>query len=220
MSTSRSAQVIGILGTGSVGSRLGGLFLEAGHQVLFGSRTPERRGHLPARAEVVSPSEAVRRASIVVIATPWAGESGRAAIETVTSVGPWDGKILIDATNPLQADWSPLALGPETSGAEEIARAVPRARVVKAFNTVFADVMTVEKLRFGPVQPALFLCGDDAEARALVAGLGAQMGFDPVEVGGLLCARYLEAMAHANIQIAVAMKGGTDAAFAYLRRAG
>lgn len=217
--TTDSSTILAILGTGAVGSRLGVLLSAAGHTVIFGGRDPADRGRLPATARLVGHREAVAAADLAIVAVPWAGESGWVALDVVEGAGPWDGKILVDATNPLRADWSPLSLGPETSGGETMARAVPGARVVKAFNTIFADMMVPETLRALPVAPALMLCGDDPAARARVAALGRGIGLDPVDLGPLSCARYLEAIAHANIQLAVAMQGGTRAAFAYVRPA-
>lgn len=212
-----ASSTIAILGTGAVGTRLGGLLSAAGHPVVFGGRNPSDRGRLPANAELLGFRAAVARAALVIVAVPWAGQSGRAALDVVEAAGPWTGKILVDATNPLRDDWSPLSLGPENSAGEAMARALPEARVVKAFNTIFADMMEPERLRALPVAPALLLCGDDPSARARVAALGRDIGLDPVDLGPLVGARYLEAMAHANIQLAVAMQGGTHAAYAYVR---
>jgi 8-hydroxy-5-deazaflavin:NADPH oxidoreductase len=99
-------------------------------------------------------------------------------------------KVLIDCTNPLNPDWSPVLLGQENSAAEVLAKALPDTYVVKAFNTIFADVMAAEYLSRG--------------------GLRARLTF---QLCGL--ARYLEAMAHLNIQLAVGQKGGTSAALNY-----
>lgn len=203
---------IAILGNGNVGRRLGALFTTAGHEVVFAVR-----GAIGAVAvggpSQATPGDAAAAAELLVLALPFlACEEAlpplRAALQ---------GKIVVDATNPLQADWSPLPLGADTSGAERIAALVPGARVVKAFNTIFADVMTREGLVRGGGRVTAFLCGDDDDARARVAALAEQAGCAPVDAGPLRCARYLEAMAHLNIQLAVGMGGGTGAAFLYDR---
>ncbi|MEJ1976962.1 MAG: hypothetical protein WDN49_13505 [Acetobacteraceae bacterium] len=122
---------------------------------------------------------------------------------------------MVDTTNPHQADWSPLLLSPDNSAGEEIARLLPRSHVVKAFNTVFADIMVPDKLDRGGRKATGLLCGDDPAARALVSDFTASLGFAPLDAGPLRCARYLEAMSHLNVELAVHQGGGTDAAFLY-----
>ncbi|MEO1603425.1 MAG: NADP oxidoreductase, partial [Pseudomonadota bacterium] len=126
-------------------------------------------------------------------------------------------RIVIDATNPLNDDWSPRLLGQENSAAEEIARLLPDAKLVKAFNTIFADIMSESGFDRHGQKATLFIAGDDEVAVATVAGLASDMGLLPVRTGALTTARYLEAMAHLNIAIAVGQSGGTNAAFVYHR---
>jgi predicted dinucleotide-binding enzyme len=126
-----------------------------------------------------------------------------------------DGKIVIDATNPLFEDWSPLLLGEENSAGEEVQKALPQTLVVKAFNTVFADVMKVIDLTGLRPQVTGFYCGDHRDAKTVVAKLLERLGFEARDVGALSSARWLEAMAHLNIRIAVGLKGGTNAYFTY-----
>jgi hypothetical protein len=199
---------IAIIGAGNVGTRLGALFAAAGHQVAFGVRA-----NPPVRPDIgAGPiAEAAADADIVVLAVPFTACAGILPPLRDTLAG----KIVIDATNPLNADWSPLPLGHENSAAEEIARFLPGARVVKAFNTVFADVMTPQLLRRGDRAITVFVAGDAAAACERVADLARSAGFAPVMAGPLKAARYLEAMAHLNIGIAVGEGGGTNAAFLY-----
>ncbi|NJO01815.1 MAG: hypothetical protein HC880_09110 [Bacteroidia bacterium] len=89
---------------------------------------------------------------------------------------------------------------------------------MKAFNTIFADIMEKDKLRFGSLILSAFYCGNDVEARQIVGRLAEEAGFNPVDAGELKNARYLEGMAHLNIQLAVTMQGGTDAGFGYFRK--
>ena len=109
----------------------------------------------------------------------------------------------------------PLLLGQENSAGEETQRAVPQCRVVKAFNTIFADMMQPTRIAAAESPMAGFLCGEDLAAKNVVAGCMQRVGLRPVDVGPLRCARYLEAMAHLNIQIAVGQRGGTRAWFGY-----
>jgi predicted dinucleotide-binding enzyme len=153
-------------------------------------------------------------AEVVVLAIPYA-----AAAEVLAPLAvELTGKLVIDCTNPLQADWSPLPLGEQNSAGETLARLLPQSRLVKAFNTIFADVMTPERQNRAGLRVSAFVAGDDAAARLQVATLAADIGFAPVDVGPLSMARYLEAMAHLNIQIAIGQGGGTDAAFIYHQR--
>lgn len=207
---------IAILGTGAVGTALGKLFLSQGHHIQYGSRTPERtQSRVPSGAAVTSFREAVAFGKVVLLAIPWAGETGRVTLEVLASAGSFDSKIIVDATNPLHLDWSPFSLGDQHSAGESIAAAVPRAVVVKAFNTIFADAMTTEQLHRQEQKITAFLCGDNQAAKDVVAQLAKEIGFRPLDTGNLKNSRYLEAMAHLNIQIAVTKGHGTKGAFLY-----
>ena len=189
---------IGIIGAGPVGSRLKDLFAAAGHDVVAAGRTGAR--------EVASHGE------VVLLAIPYA-----ACAEALPPLADaLAGKVVVDVTNPVASDWAPLPLGEQNSAAEEIARLLPRSRVVKGFNTIFADVMVAPKLERDGQRITCFVAGDD-ESRAAVMGLARDAGFAPQDAGPLRAARHLEAMAHLNIAIAFA-GGGTDAAFLYHQR--
>ncbi|KIC08532.1 NADP oxidoreductase [Leisingera sp. ANG-M1] len=193
---------IGILGTGNVGSRLTALFTQGGHDVLMGGRSGE-----------ISLQDAAAHGDIVVVAVHYhvAAEVLRPLAVTLA------GKIVVDATNPLNDEWSPMLLGQETSASEEIAKLLPQSKVVKAFNTIFADVMYPDAISRGGQNITAFAAGDDSEAVADVAALARDAGFAPVAITKLSAARYLEAMAHLNIELAVGQGGGTNAAFLYHR---
>lgn len=211
---------IALLGTGAVGQHLGRLLAPLDYEIGYGSRNPAAKSQdLPEVAFLGSYGEAAAWADVALLAVPWAGQSGQNAHDIVRPLAEQlAGKILIDATNPLQPDWSPAPLGAARSAAEELAQWLPQTRVVKAFNSVFADIMTPEMVREGFAQPpTAFLCGDDPAAKQTVGQLAQAIGFDPVDAGALANARYLEGMAHLNIQLAVAMQGGTRAAFRYMR---
>lgn len=208
---------IAMLGSGSVGNKLGALLAAAGHEVVVGSRDPEAaqaRLHDGLRAQ--SHLDAVNHGEVLLVATPWADDI---TLDLLTELRPFiGGKIVVDCTNPLAADWLSNSIGHTTSGGEEIAKVLPDARVVKAFNTIFAAIMEDGKQTFDGVAGTGFYCGDDDDAKAVVAGLIRDAGFDPVDVGVLKNARYLEPMAQLNIQIATLNGGDMDVAFHYMRR--
>ncbi|MEM9228246.1 MAG: NAD(P)-binding domain-containing protein [Pseudomonadota bacterium] len=193
---------IGVLGNGNVGGRLANLAKTCGHDVRVGSRSGD-----------VSLVDTAAHGDIVILAVHY-----HAASDVLTPLAdPLAGKILVDATNPLNDDWSPRLLGQETSAAEEIAKLMQGVRVVKAFNTIFADVMDPAHQDRDGHKITSFVAGDDPDAVATVAELADSMGFAPVTVTKLSSARYLEAMAHLNIELAVGQSGGTDAAILYHR---
>lgn len=185
---------IGIIGAGNVGSTLGAAFTRAGHQVTFGVRDP---GKHPGAASI---GDAVRAAEVVVLATPWG-----ALKELVAATGPMEGKTVVDATNPLLPGLV-LAVGHTDSGAETLQRLVPKAHVVKCFNTVGVEVMANPTLAGRAA--TMFLCGDDAGARSTVARLALSLGFDAVELGALKNARLLEPVAVLWIHLAMVQKLG------------
>jgi hypothetical protein len=211
------AMRIAIIGTGNVGSALGGGWAALGHDVVFGARDPRLpRVHSVvkaaggrARATLVREASAV--AEVVVLATPW--EATEAAVR---AAGDLAGKVLVDATNPLSPDLRSLAVGHTTSGAEEVARWAPGARVVKAFNTIGAQHM--RDPRFGSETASMFVCGDDEPARRLVMGLAGALGFECVDAGPLVQARLLEPLAMLWISLAYAQGQGTGIAFRLVRK--
>lgn len=186
---------IAIIGTGNVGAVLGRRWAQGGHAVTFGSRRAKDADVLELvraagpDAASATPAEAAAGAEVVVLATP-----GGNVDDVVAG----------------------LSVGTDDSGAERIAKAVPGARVVKAFNTTGSANME------NPVYPdgrlAMFVCGDDADACALVAGLAGELGFEPVDCGPLKSARYLEPMAMVWITMAYPLKNGPGFGFALLRR--
>ena len=204
---------IGLIGTGHVSQKLGKLLTEAGHSVRLGSRNPVEREEalIDIKVKIETYSEVAQWAEVVIIGIPY---------DAMADVLPslrylLADKIVIDATNPINPDWSPKRLGEQHSAGEEVKRLLPQSQVVKAFNTVFADMMKPEKLARVPGGVAGFYCGDDSSANQTVGKLIEEMNFHSVEVGGIENARYLEAMAHLNIQLALGMGGGTNAAFGY-----
>jgi hypothetical protein len=204
---------IAILGAGNVGAALGRGWTRRGHRVIYGVRDPgsaRARAAAEGGSEVTTPRAAAEAAEVVVLATPWG-----AARDAVESLGDLGGRVLVDATNPIGPGLSP-AVGPDTSGAEEIQAVARGARVVKAFNTTGAENMV--EPAFGDRRAAMFLCGDDAAACDAVAGLAADLGFEPVRAGPLRNARLLEPLARLWITLATPLGMGRGIAFALLRR--
>jgi 8-hydroxy-5-deazaflavin:NADPH oxidoreductase len=200
---------IAILGFGNVGKQFASLLSKAGHEIIIGLRSVPNQ-ELPYSVAIFK--EAATVADIIAIAIPFtACADVLPELAEVTK-----GKIVIDSTNPLNADWSPKLLGQENSASEEISRILPEAYVVKAFNTIFADVMN-EPVKNGQAITA-FIAGDNNEAKQKIADLARDIGYAPIDTGLLYTARYLESMAHLNIQIAVGQGGGTNAAFIYFQQ--
>jgi len=163
-----------------------------------------------ARAGTVK--DAASFGDVVVLATPWP-----ATEEAIRSAGSLAGKILIDCTNPMAADLSGLTIGTNNSGGEEVAQWAPGAKVVKAFNTLGAG--SFANPRIGSEIASMFICGDDASAKSVVAQLTAELGFDVVDAGPLTASRSLEPMAMLWVHLAY-MQGWGPAghAFKMLRR--
>lgn len=200
---------IAVLGFGSVGKQFANIFGNAGHKIIIGLRSvPTQELPYPS----VTFKEAAQAADILAIALPFS-----ACADVLPELAEaTKGKVVIDSTNPLNPDWSPKLLGQENSASEEISRMLPEAHTVKAFNTIFADVMS-EPLKDGQAITA-FIAGDNDKAKQKVIALARDIGYAPIDTGPLYTARYLENMAHLNIQIAVGQGGGTNAAFVYLQQ--
>lgn len=207
---------IAILGTGNVGGALGTGWARKGHTVVLGTRdagAADVKALLAAApgSRAAGAAEAAAGADVVVLAVPY-----EAAVAVLEAAGPLAGKVLVDGTNPLADRAQRLALPNTTSGAEEIAKAAPGARVVKAFNTIGFNVMA------GPGFPggaaSLLFCGDDADAKKTVASLAADLGFDPVDAGPLSEARLLEPFALLWIHLAMFRGHGREIAFRLMKR--
>jgi predicted dinucleotide-binding enzyme len=191
-------QKIGIIGSGNVGSALARSITRAGHEVkTVGSNAPAVR-------------ETAAWANLVILAVPFG-----AIDDVVKSAGDMlAGKTLVDVTNVLDASMN-LAVGHTTSGAEELQKKLPKARVVKALNTVFAQHMDTGRL--GNQQLTAFVAGDNAAAKAAVLELTREIGFDAVDAGPLRNARLLEPLACLNIHLGYVLKMGPQIGFKLLR---
>ena len=185
---------IAIIGQGNVGSALQTGAEKAGHDVrTTGSDADEVRA-------------AGAWADTVILAVP-----ATAREDAVRNLGNLEGKTLVDPTNLLNDDWS-FAGSVEKSGAEQVQEWAPGASVVKAFNTVFAQNMSTGQVNGQPL--SLLVAGDDSAAKQQVGELGRTIGFEPVDVGPLTNARYLEALGFLNIQLGYGPTSyGTDLGF-------
>lgn len=186
---------VGVLGSGDVGKVLAAGFASLGHEVTIGSRDPEKLrewASASARVSAGTFAEAAQFGDILVIAT-----LGTGTLDAIRLAGldAFDGKVVIDATNPL--DFSKgmpptLFVGATDSLGEQVQRLIPKARVVKAFNTVGNAHMIHPQFPGGP--PDMFLCGNDAEGKKIVSQICEAFGWGVADIGGIEGSRYLEPM--------------------------
>lgn len=210
---------IAILGTGDVGRALCEGYSRHGHTVTLGTRDPsagrlddwltEHRDVRLARFD-----DAAAAGEVVVLAVGWRhAEAVRDAIDP----DHLRGKVLIDATNPLDFSGGgpALSVGHDDSAGETVQRWWPEARVVKCYNIVGNPHMVDPEFPDGP--PTMFICGDDGEAKGTVADLLRSTGWDVADIGGIDGARYLEPMAMVWIRY-FGKVGNGDHAFRLLRK--
>jgi NADPH-dependent F420 reductase len=208
---------IGIIGSGNVGGTLGTRWAKAGYDIVYGTRDPQANdikqllAQAGGKARAATLQEAARASEVLLLAMPW-----NATQSVLEGLGDLAGKTLIDATNPLLADLSGLEIGTATSAAEKVAAWARGAKVVKAFNTVGANIMANPS--FGAERPALFYCGDDATAKQTTKQLAETIGFEALDAGPLTQARLLEPFALLWISLALKYGYGRDIAFKLLRR--
>jgi len=176
---------IGIIGAGNIGATAARLFINAGYEIaISNSRGPNSLRNLVvelgSRAHAMTVDEAARFGDVVLLAVPWRSPEALPKPETVS------GKIVIDAMNPYKPDFTFYDLGDSTSS-EETAKRLPGARLVKAFNTIYYQHLASRGRTDVPVgqRHAIFLAGDDAEAKRAVAKLIEEIGFAPVDTGSL-----------------------------------
>jgi predicted dinucleotide-binding enzyme len=188
---------VGVLGTGDVGRAIANGFIATGHEVRMGARdagnakAAEWAKQAGAMGSTGTFAAAARFGDVVVLAT-----LGAANLDVLRTIGDAvDGKVLIDTTNPLDfSKGAPptLFVSGNDSGGEQVQRAVPRAKVVKAFNTIGHAFMF--RPGFPGGQPTVFIAGDDAAAKKQVSEILEDFGLEPTDIGGIECSRYLEAM--------------------------
>ena len=209
---------VGVLGSGEVGKKLAGGFLSLGHEVMIGSRDPEKLREWTTnagdRASAGTFEETAKFGDLIVLAT-----HGAATVHAIELAGKsnFDHKVIIDATNPLVfCGGKPmLSVGWNDSLGEQIQRAVPNARVVKAFNTLGNEYFIKPDLPGGP--PTMFIAGNDDESKRLVTQICDAFGWDTADLGGIESARYLEPMCMAWVAYGV-RSNSWDHAFKLLKK--
>jgi predicted dinucleotide-binding enzyme len=179
---------IGIVGAGNIGGNCATQFAKAGHEVKLSGRNPAKleplAGEIGDEASIGTPAEAAAFGEVVVIAVPWA-----AFEDAVASAGSLDGRIVIDTTNHYGGGSSPAE---GQTQAQHHAAGVPGARYTKSFNTLTSGFQAEAADRPEADRVVQWVCGDDADAKRVVAGLISDAGYVPVDLGGNADAAVME----------------------------
>ncbi|PPU38814.1 NADPH-dependent F420 reductase [Xanthomonas arboricola] len=198
-----------VIGTGSIGTAYAHVMADAGLELVIGDRQPEMAAALARRigreSEGGGIAAAVKIADLVLLALPYP-----ATIAALANLGDLAGKVLVDLCNPISADCQDLLIGLTDSAAEVLQVAKPRAFVVKAFNTIVAQLVPVPARCSRKLQ--VFVAADNPGARAEVQHLASLLGFVPVDAGGLSNSRLLESIGLLNVQLGHVLGGGTGSA--------
>jgi predicted dinucleotide-binding enzyme len=209
---------VGILGSGLMGGKLGTIFARAGHDVLFSyarsrKKLEELAREAGTRARAATPGEAAQQADVLLLAAHWSRVK-----DILKQTGDLAGKVIVTCSLPMNDDNTGLVVGHVSSGAEELARMIPKARVVCAFNTVPSEVLFgVYEARGKARRPSLVYCGDDSSSKKVAAELIRDAGFAPVDAGPLRIARYTEPFALLVGQLAYEGQGGPELAYRFER---
>lgn len=205
---------IAIIGTGNMGTGLAFSLANAGHEICIGARDVVKAAAL---AEQIGKgvvgggvAASVVLADVVVFALPFG-----AVADTIKSAGDLSGKVLVDISNPISPDYKELTIGHTTSAAEEIQKLAPNARVVKAFNTIFAQLLSPESRQDKKLQ--VFVASDDDAAKTSVSELVTSIGFEAVESGALSNSRFLEPIGEMNIHFGFFLGQGPTVAPAWIK---
>jgi predicted dinucleotide-binding enzyme len=207
---------IGILGSGLMGGKLGTIFTRAGHEVTFSyARSRSKLERLArdagAGARAGTPAQAADGADLLLLAVHWSRVD-----DVLEQAGDLAGRVVVTCSLPMNADDTALVVAHTSSGAEELAKKVPAARVVCAFNTVPSEVLFgVFAARGEAARPSLVYCGDDQDANEAAAGLIRDAGFAPVDAGPLGIARYTEPFALLMAQLAYEGDGRPEVAYRF-----
>jgi len=209
---------IGILGSGLMGGKLGTIWARAGHEVIFSyARSEEKLKKLArdakGKARAGTPREAAQDADALLLAVHWSRFD-----DVLKQAGDLSGKVIVTCSLPMNADDTDLVIAHTSSGAEELAKKVPKARVVSAFGTVPSEVLfDVYEAKRKTGRPSLLYCGDDKKAKAVAVELIRDTGFDPVDAGPLRIARYTEPFTLLIARLAYEGKGGPELAYRFER---
>ncbi|OLB05315.1 MAG: transmembrane reductase oxidoreductase [Gemmatimonadetes bacterium 13_2_20CM_69_27] len=207
---------IGILGSGLMGGKLGTLFARAGHDVVFSYARSEQKLKKLARdakgkARAGTPRQAAQEADAILLAVHWSRVD-----DVLQQAGDVSGKVMVSCSLPMNADDTDLVIAHTSSGAEALAKKLPKARVVSAFGTVPSEVLfDVFEARRRATKPSLVYCGDDASSKQVAAQLIRDVGFDPVDAGPLRIARYTEPFTLLIAQLAYEGDQGPELAYRF-----
>ena len=207
---------VGILGSGLMGGKLGTIFARAGHDVVFSYARSEQKLKKLAReaqgkARAGTPADAARDADVLLLAVHWSRVD-----DVLMQAGDVSGKVIVTCSLPMNAEDTDLVIAHTSSGAEELATKVPKARVVSAFGTVPSEVLfDVFAARRKANRPSLVYCGDDARSKEIAAQLVSDVGFDPVDAGPLRIARYAEPFTLLIARLAYEGEGGPELAYRF-----
>ena len=203
---------ITVIGSGNMASGFVKQLTLASHSVQITSRNAAQAAGLAQTygAQVVGAAEGTN-ADVIVLATGFSD-----AIAALSALGDLNGKTVIDITNPLTADYMGLTMGHSTSAAEQIAAALPGVHLVKAFNTIFAQLLAAGSGLPNGQKVSTFVASDDAAAKEQVTELARSMGFNVVDAGALKNARYLEPLAGFNIYLGYGAGLGTAVSPAWI----
>src|SRR5438874_13033115 len=209
---------IGILGSGLMGAKLGTVWARAGHEVVFSYARSEQKLKKLARdakgkARSGTPREAAQDADALLLAVHWSRVD-----DVLSQAGDLSGKLVVTCSLPMNADDTGLVIAHTSSGAETLAKKVPKARIVSAFNTIPSEVLFgVFEARRRKNRPSLVYCGDHVPSKQLAAGLIRDVGFEPVDAGPLRIARTTEPFALLIAQLAYEGDGGPELAYRFER---
>lgn len=205
---------IGILGSGLMGGKLGTIFARAGHEVVFSyshskAKLEKLARDAGGRARAGTPAEAAKNADALLLAVHWSRVD-----DVLKKAGNLSGKVIVSCSLPMNASDTGLVIANKSSGSEKLAKKVPKAHVVSAFNTVPSEVLfSVFENKGSGTRPSVVYCGNNAKAKKVAAQLIADVGFEPIDAGPLRIARYSEPFTLLVAQLAY--EGDRGPAMAY-----
>lgn len=198
---------IGILGSGLMGGTLGRIWAREGHEVTFSYARSRAKLDRLARASggaAGTVAEAVHGADAVLLAVHWSRVG-----DVLEQAGELDGSVVLNCSLPLNDSNTALVVGTTSSGAEELVKKRPNARWVSCFNTNPSESFEPVYARKGQgAAPHVMMYGDDAGAKQVAGNLIRDVGFEPLECGGLRNARFIEPFAMATVELAYVQPGG------------
>jgi 8-hydroxy-5-deazaflavin:NADPH oxidoreductase len=207
---------VGILGSGLMGGKLGTIWARAGHEVVFSyARSEEKLKKLArdakGKARAGTPREAAQDADALLLAVHWLRID-----DVLKQAGDLSGKVIVTCSLPMNAEDTDLVIAHTSSGAEELAKKIPKAHVVSAFGTVPSEVLfDVYEAKRKTGRPSLLYCGDDKKAKAVAVELIRDAGFEPVDAGPLRVARYTEPFTLLVARLAYEGKAGPELAYRF-----